>query len=312
MRMFGSRNKWFSHELQCHRREWTCQFCQHGAFRNAETFSKHVLSMHPDILASSKMEAVVKQSEEPVVTIPPDACPLCTEWERDLRDPKQYSKRLLLNNGKIVEPYGTPKQFRRHLGRHMEQFALFALPVKQSDELEDESPDDQEHDSTDPGSQKNSVNAKPDGSKKLDSTNSPDDPTASPPDIDPAVSPSDVDSDGVHSTRATNASGSKKDIEYQNSVDDLSPKSSRAAKEEREKELTSKEYTAAIMEVHDAAVKKVVKAEIEMEEAVKKYQAQLQDQLVPPERPIITRMARKHLSIESLRVFSIDYTIDEV
>lgn len=41
-----------------------------------------------------------------------------------------------------MELYGTLKQFRRHLGRHMEQLALFALPIKEGDDLEDDSADE--------------------------------------------------------------------------------------------------------------------------------------------------------------------------
>jgi hypothetical protein len=155
MRMFRSRNEWFAHELQCHRREWVCHFCQHDAFPTAEMFSKHAISSHPSVLAGSKIEAVVLQSEEPVAKIPSNACPLCNEWETSLRESKQDSKRLRFNGGKIVQPFGTPKQFRRHLGRHMEQLALFALPVKGSDELEDESLDEQDEDYTDPGDEEN-------------------------------------------------------------------------------------------------------------------------------------------------------------
>jgi len=153
MRMFRSRNEWFVHELQCHRRQWVCQFCQHDPLPTVQAFSNHVATIHPAILAASKMEAMILQSEEPVTKIPSKACPFCNEWERDLRDSKQDSKILLLNDGKIFEPYGTTKQFRKHLGRHMEQMALFALPVQESNELEDESVDEQEENDTDPDDQ---------------------------------------------------------------------------------------------------------------------------------------------------------------
>jgi hypothetical protein len=44
----------------------------------------------------------------------------------------------------ITEPYGTRRQFRIHLGRHMEQLALFALPKNEGGEVEDESVDKDE------------------------------------------------------------------------------------------------------------------------------------------------------------------------
>ncbi|KFY60055.1 hypothetical protein V496_05455 [Pseudogymnoascus sp. VKM F-4515 (FW-2607)] len=142
LRMFRSRNEWFAHELQYHRREWVCQHCQHAAFPSAYGFSIHLEVTHPKVLENSQLKALLLQSEEPVDKIRPNACPLCDGWESDLNHLNQDAKRLHLNGGKVVEPYGTLKQFRRHLGRHMEQLALFALPIKESDDLEDDSADE--------------------------------------------------------------------------------------------------------------------------------------------------------------------------
>lgn len=64
---------------------------------------------------------------------------LCDEWEANLLDPKQDAKRAFLNDGAKVEPCGTLAHFRRHLGRHMEQLALFALPLAEGDAMEDDS-----------------------------------------------------------------------------------------------------------------------------------------------------------------------------
>jgi hypothetical protein len=44
-----------------------------------------------------------------------------------LIDWKENKKMVFLNDGKDVKPYGTLSLFRRHLRRHMEQLALFAL-----------------------------------------------------------------------------------------------------------------------------------------------------------------------------------------
>jgi hypothetical protein len=144
--MFRSRNEWFAHELQCHRREWACQYCHHKAFTSASAYSNHLESSHPAIMGNSQLEALLLQSEEPVDKIASNACPLCDAWGTNLNHSRQDAKRLLLNNGEVVEPYGTPKQFRRHLGRHMEQLALFALPIREGDGLEDDSSDDDESD----------------------------------------------------------------------------------------------------------------------------------------------------------------------
>jgi len=66
---------------------------------------------------------------------------LCDEWEANLTNPNQDTRRAFLNQGQSVKPYGTLGQFRRHLGRHMEQLALFALPMNETDKEEDERSD---------------------------------------------------------------------------------------------------------------------------------------------------------------------------
>lgn len=137
--MFRSRNEWFAHEIQAHRREWSCPQCETPAFSTTESFENHLSQAHQIYLGGSQLEALVLQSEEPVDKIAASACHLCDEWETDLLDEKHISRRLFLNDGREVEPYGTLKQFRRHLGRHMEQLALFALPMNEGDEMEDDS-----------------------------------------------------------------------------------------------------------------------------------------------------------------------------
>ncbi|KAJ8064829.1 hypothetical protein OCU04_007137 [Sclerotinia nivalis] len=69
------------------------------------------------------------QSEEPVDKVPATACQLCDEWEATIGDAKHNFKRQFIDGGQPSQPHDTLGQFRRHLGRHMEQLALFALPV---------------------------------------------------------------------------------------------------------------------------------------------------------------------------------------
>ncbi|CZT12877.1 uncharacterized protein RAG0_16547 [Rhynchosporium agropyri] len=137
LRMFRSRNEWFAHELQAHRREWTCATCS-KLCSSKSNFKSHILS-HNSNLAGSELDAVILQSEEPMDRFPASACSFCNEWEVQITDSRQIEKRTFLNDGKDVTPYGTKTQLRRHLGRHMEQLALFALPRENVDNVEDES-----------------------------------------------------------------------------------------------------------------------------------------------------------------------------
>ncbi|KAH7327481.1 hypothetical protein BKA65DRAFT_68013 [Rhexocercosporidium sp. MPI-PUGE-AT-0058] len=137
LRMFRSRNEWFAHELQAHRREWTCATCS-KLFASKSSFKSHLLWHYP-AMAGSELDALILQSEEPMDRFPASACLICDEWEAQIMNPNRNEKRALLNDGKDVEPYGTKTQFRRHLGRHMEQLALFALPRDNLDDVEDDS-----------------------------------------------------------------------------------------------------------------------------------------------------------------------------
>jgi len=137
MGIFRSRNEWFTHELQSHRRQWLCVLCA-TPFVSKAPFLFHLASAHRMSESDPQLHALVLQSEEPVDSISATACPLCDKWEDNIVDPKRNSKRAFLNEGQNVKPHGTLKQFRRHLGRHVEQLALFALPMAQSADLEDD------------------------------------------------------------------------------------------------------------------------------------------------------------------------------
>ncbi|KAG4425045.1 hypothetical protein IFR04_001815 [Cadophora malorum] len=137
LRMFRSRNEWFAHELQAHRREWTCASCS-KIFSSRSSFRTHLIS-HNTSLAGFELDVLILQSEEPMDRFPATACSFCDEWEEQISNPNQNEKRAFLNEGRIIAPFGTKTQFRRHLGRHMEQLALFALPRDSLDDLGEES-----------------------------------------------------------------------------------------------------------------------------------------------------------------------------
>ncbi|KAM3075257.1 hypothetical protein ACMFMG_007299 [Clarireedia jacksonii] len=138
MRMFCSRNEWFVHELQNHRREWACQQCQHAPFSSSSEYEAHLRMNHHIELQASQIKALLLQSEEPVDKVTATACRLCNDWETTVENPKHDSNLNFLHGRQLAQPYGTLSQFRRHLGRHMEQLALFALPIAE-DAMEDDS-----------------------------------------------------------------------------------------------------------------------------------------------------------------------------
>ncbi|KAK0645392.1 hypothetical protein B0T16DRAFT_373332 [Cercophora newfieldiana] len=106
--MFESRDGWFTHELEVHRVEWSCNTCQapasstnqrpHLTFSDKAQFIKHMMEVH-----DFEETAIVSTSEafsRPAPIIDGECC-LCGRHADKLKS---------------------------HLGRHMEQLALFALP----------------------------------------------------------------------------------------------------------------------------------------------------------------------------------------
>jgi Ankyrin repeats (3 copies) len=78
-------------------------------------------SLHAGKFNEAQLPALVELSQQSLDRIPATACPLCDDWEKKLREANPHTPK----NGALVV---TPAQFRRHVGAHMEQLALFAIP----------------------------------------------------------------------------------------------------------------------------------------------------------------------------------------
>ncbi|KAH9207935.1 hypothetical protein DL95DRAFT_527644 [Leptodontidium sp. 2 PMI_412] len=116
--LFSSQHDWFLHEIQKHRREWACQSCQRPPFQSSSALRNHLLSKHTKIAPKEELPDIVAQCEEPINRPTATDCPLCDDWE------KSFAK----------SQYGGLSKLRKHLGRHMEQLALFALPRVEPDD----------------------------------------------------------------------------------------------------------------------------------------------------------------------------------
>ena len=120
MKLFADRRSWFDHELTCHRLEWCCRFCSHPAFANQEKLAAHIHARHSQLSSSAQLRVLLHASRQVVDRVPAADCLLC-DWDSIL---KQKNTTASPNETLVV----TLDQFCRHLGSHMEQLALFALP----------------------------------------------------------------------------------------------------------------------------------------------------------------------------------------
>lgn len=107
---FESRHEWFDHELLVHRKEWFCSADCQLSFGLQREFEDHMRQSHSNSFAEAQLPALVDMCQRPVDLDAETICPLCDE----------------------SMPSCT--QLQRHLGYHMEELALFALP-KDSGEI---------------------------------------------------------------------------------------------------------------------------------------------------------------------------------
>ena len=121
LKMFPDRTSWFEHELQEHRIEWSCPICTNRSYRSSKEFENHVLRKHPNHFSNAELPTLSSASRVSLDKIPASSCPFCSEWEDALRT---ANKHISADETIVV----TAQQFRRHVGAHMEQLALFAIP----------------------------------------------------------------------------------------------------------------------------------------------------------------------------------------
>jgi hypothetical protein len=121
LKLFPDRHIWFSHELKDHRREWNCHFCSREPFTSKDKYRDDLANRHPNVYIEDQLSALFEMSQRAIVKVSASECPFCEDWEQRLRaiNPHIPSSETL-----VV----TPSQFQHHVGGHMEQLALFAIP----------------------------------------------------------------------------------------------------------------------------------------------------------------------------------------
>lgn len=111
-RLFERRHEWFEHEMQHHRREWTCPNGCQTNFGSRRDIESHLRDFHYSSISSEQLAFVIEACGKSPKLDLETSCVLCGE-------------RLIL------------KQLERHLGKHQKHLALFALPNIAGSEDED-------------------------------------------------------------------------------------------------------------------------------------------------------------------------------
>lgn len=102
-----------------HRRIWNCPFCT-VEMTNSTAMEHHMREQHDDSVKDEQVRQLVRQSSHRAQRLPASSCSLC-DYEAILRSRLDtYSD----DEPMIIKP----EQLRNHLGRHLEQLAIFVLP----------------------------------------------------------------------------------------------------------------------------------------------------------------------------------------
>ncbi|KAK3364662.1 ankyrin repeat-containing domain protein [Lasiosphaeria hispida] len=128
---FESKHKWWAHENESHRKRWSCGICR-SPWPNLAAMADHLRTAHPDQVPEHQAEAVAHRFGRPLAHIDAADCPLC-DYPNVLRHRGGYTDQEIRQ---------VPNEkFGRHLGRHLEQLALFVLPYNDLADDEHEASD---------------------------------------------------------------------------------------------------------------------------------------------------------------------------
>lgn len=108
--LFTSRHEWFDHEMRVHRRQWYCSRCEHLTFPKESDLATHLTQKHG--VEQSELSPLLAMFQRPIACFNSGDCPLCDHWK-----PPEHLER-------------NAAAFRRHLGGHLQQLALSALPQR--------------------------------------------------------------------------------------------------------------------------------------------------------------------------------------
>ncbi|KAL8725718.1 MAG: hypothetical protein Q9181_006306, partial [Wetmoreana brouardii] len=104
--LFERRRDWIAHELQSHRTEWCCNTPEHPIYDSRTEFQSHMNRQHVGSFDMDQLESLTNMVARPALSLN-FSCPLCC------------SDRFV--NLSI-------DRLEKHLGRHLELIATFALP----------------------------------------------------------------------------------------------------------------------------------------------------------------------------------------
>ncbi|KAF5616778.1 transcription factor Cys6 [Fusarium tjaetaba] len=303
---FDRRRQWQLHVSQYHWRTWSCPFKCEGMFLSAVELGNHIRHQHIPSASDEHLATVVARGEVSVSNDVAQECPLC---RRAISGLKSYVK---------------------HVGRHLEQLALHALPKIGGEELEDDIESDEQNDEA---SELGAVSA-----EESSDTSSKADEQLETGEIDNQVESSfphatavgydaegDVTAAGdTHIPPAASTISSDQPVvelakmgKLEDIPLDIVMTQAGATLEEVGMMTTAEREAAAIEAVEKYKRQELARITAEKARIGMKEQEQLSidpsaeaESASQDSRPVYTRMSRRHLSLETLREYDVNYEFD--
>jgi uncharacterized C2H2 Zn-finger protein len=119
---FSRRHEWIRHAQKTHWNVYTCLLGCTSVFHSPSAYGDHLHKAHPGSVSEGDIETLTKLAEQPLGIKDGIPCPFCGD----------------------EEILSSEKDYQRHVGRHQEQLALFALPrslTDHDDEMESDRDD---------------------------------------------------------------------------------------------------------------------------------------------------------------------------
>ena len=132
-----------AHEMEAHRKRWTCGLCNSN-LPSLVAMKEHIHTAHRDLVHTDLVDDVAQRFGKPVTSFHASDCPLCDY-------PHLLRQRGLSEQEVAHIPVDA---FGRHIGRHLEQLALFVLPrtdLISYDDMSDEERETETHSDSDDG-----------------------------------------------------------------------------------------------------------------------------------------------------------------
>lgn len=129
--VFEKRSEWFSHEMQFHRKDWSCNVVGHTTYQTEGEFEDHLRREHSTWFVESQLPSLMTMFGRPS-RAPLSLCPFCADHHQEFHDGDSSQPCLtdggepIIRKDRVMVPTG---KIKRHISRHLERLALFAIPT---------------------------------------------------------------------------------------------------------------------------------------------------------------------------------------